>query len=79
MWAWVTSVVAIVKILPDLISVVNSILKIIHEAADAKDRAARAAEMKAAILDARVNRDTSKLDQMLGGKSAPTSIDQSKP
>lgn len=68
--AWIIGAIALIKAIPDIISVIRELFKLFHETVDYLERKQKVAEVKEALQKANQTGDTSGLDKLFNSKNA---------
>ena len=68
--AWIIGAIALIKAVPDIISVIRELFKLFHETVDYLERKQKVVEVKEALQKANQTGDTSALDKLFNSKNA---------
>lgn len=71
MAGWVVGAIALIKAIPDIISVVRELFKLFHETVDYLERKQKVVEVKEALQKANQTGDTSGLDKLFKSRNVP--------
>jgi hypothetical protein len=70
--AWLTTLLAVMRAIPDLISLIKETVKWVHELGDLIEKKQAMGDLKAAVKLAIQTGDTSKLDALFGSEDEKT-------